>query len=91
MLAIMPVATRVARRRVELVVTEQGLDDADVGTALQKVGREAVAKRMHRHRLADARRLGRGVEQATELAGGDRPARPAVGNSQRCSGGTPVS
>ena len=69
----------VARRRIELVMTEQGLDDADVGAALQEVGREAVAERMHRHRLADARRLGRLVEQATELAGRHRTARPAAG------------
>src|ERR1700704_5906537 len=32
----------VARRRVELVVTQKRLDDADIGTVLEQMGREAV-------------------------------------------------
>ena len=38
----------VARRGIEPVITEQRLDDADVGAALQEVGREAVAQRVRR-------------------------------------------
>ena len=37
---------RVARRGVQFVVPQQRLDDADVGSAFQQVGREAVAQRV---------------------------------------------
>jgi len=37
---------RVARRGVELVVTQECLDDADIDAALEQVGRKAVAKRV---------------------------------------------
>src|SRR5205807_3696065 len=33
----------VARRRVELVVTQKRLDDADISAVLEQMGREAVA------------------------------------------------
>src|ERR1039458_4438391 len=63
---------RVARRGVQFVVTQQRLDDADIGAALEQVGREAVAQRMQRHALLDPGRVGRLMEQAAELAGGHR-------------------
>ena len=34
-------------------MTEQDLDDPDVGAALQKMGGKAMPKRVGRHRLAD--------------------------------------
>src|SRR5712692_10612074 len=70
---------RVARRRVQLVVTQERLDDSDIGAALEQVGREAVAHRMQRHALLDLGRVGRLVEQAAELAGGHRLAGLAAG------------
>ena len=52
---------RVARRRRQVGMSEQDLDDADVGTALQKMRGEAVAQRVHRHALGQA---GRGASRA---------------------------
>src|SRR6476619_90657 len=43
--------TRVARRRLQLVVTQQRLDNSNIGAALEQVGREAVAQRVQRHGL----------------------------------------
>ena len=39
---------RVARRRRQIVVPEQNLDDPDVGSVLEKMRREAVAQRVQR-------------------------------------------
>src|ERR1700674_4048567 len=69
----------VARRRIQLVVTQQRLDDSNIGTALEQVGREAVAQRMERHALADSGRIGGLMEQAVELAGRHRLAGPLAG------------
>src|SRR5271170_6218980 len=69
----------VARRRVQFVVTQKRLDFANIGTALEQVGREAVAQRMQRHALPDPGRIGRLMEQAVELAGGDRLAALGAG------------
>jgi hypothetical protein len=51
---------------------QQRLDDADIGAALEQMGREAVAQRMQRHALLDPGRVGRLMEQAAQLAGGHR-------------------
>src|SRR5581483_1254332 len=48
----------VAGRRLELVVSEQRLDDADIRAALKQMGGEAVARRMQRDRLAQPRSFG---------------------------------
>jgi hypothetical protein len=45
----------VARCRRQIIVTEQNLDDPDVGSVLQEMGREAVAQRVHRHSLGQSR------------------------------------
>ena len=45
---------RVARRARQVGVTQQHLDDADVGAVLQQVGGEAVPQRVHRHPLRKA-------------------------------------
>lgn len=46
---------RVARRRRQIVVAEQDLNDPDIGSVLQEMGREAVAQRMHRHAFGQTR------------------------------------
>ena len=83
--------TGVARRGIELVVTEQRLDDADISAALQEVGGKAMAQRMERHRLGDpgaaAASWNRRLNWRVVIARLSR--RP--GNSQRSVGGTPRS
>src|SRR5437763_5361239 len=44
----------VERRRVELLVSQQNLDDADIGLLLQEVGGKAVPQRMNADTLGDA-------------------------------------
>src|ERR1700731_1893036 len=63
---------RVARCGVELFVTEESLNDADIGSAFEQMGRKTVAQRMQRHRLLDASRLSRLVKQTIELPGRHR-------------------
>src|SRR5471032_2801121 len=58
----------VERRGVELLVSEQHLDDADVDLLLEQMGGEAVAQRVQRDALVDACRLSRGVAGTVELA-----------------------
>jgi hypothetical protein len=71
-------------------MTQQRLDNSNVGTTLEQVGREAVAQRVQRHGFFDPGRVGRLVEQAAQLAGGHRLAalvarkQPAFGHG--CSG-----
>src|SRR6266849_1867534 len=62
----------VAGRRLELLVSEQRLNDANVPTAFEQMGREAVAKRMQRDRLAQRRGFGGLLEQSTELTRSQR-------------------
>src|SRR5712671_4612398 len=69
---------RVARRRVELVVTEESLNDADIGPTFEQMGRKTVAQRMQRHRLLDASRVSRLVKQTIELPGRHRLSRLAA-------------
>src|SRR4030081_2438116 len=80
---------RVARRRVELVVTEESLNDADIGPTFEQMGRKTVAQRMQRHRLLDASRGSRLVNRrlSCRVVIGFPGLRP--GNNQRCSCGTP--
>src|SRR5215831_20520880 len=44
----------VERRRIELLVSEQHLDDADIGLLLQKMGGKAVPQRVNTDTLGDA-------------------------------------
>src|SRR5258708_21096718 len=60
---------RIARCRIQLVVTQKRLDDSNISTALEQVRREAVAQSMQRHRLLDPGGVGRLVQQAAQLAG----------------------
>ena len=59
---------RVARRRVQLVVAEQSLDQPDIGAALEQMRGKAVAQRMQADALPDAGSFRRLMEQAAELA-----------------------
>jgi hypothetical protein len=61
---------RVARRGVQFIVAQQRLDDSNIGAALQKVGREAVAQRVQRHALPNPGFIGRLMEQSAQLASG---------------------
>src|ERR1700680_3856233 len=45
--------TGVERRRIELLVPEQHLDDADVGLVLEQVGGKAMPQRVQGHGLVD--------------------------------------
>ena len=82
----------VARRGLQVAVAEQGLDDADVGAALQQMRGEAVPQRVHRHPLvqpgcgaggaAGGMQRGR-VQRVLRIAAGEQPVRrprqPPVG------------
>src|SRR5712692_5834175 len=70
--------TRVARCRVELLVTEESLNDPDIGPTFEQMGRKTVAQRMQRHRLLDAGRVSRLVKQTIELPGRHRLSRLAA-------------
>ena len=57
---------------VELGVSEQDLDHADVDVLLQQMRGEAVAQRVRRDPLPDPGGLGGGMDGAVELARGER-------------------
>src|SRR5271157_4578825 len=61
---------RVKRRRVELGVAEQHLDDTDVDILLQKMGRKTVPQRVQGDALVDLCQLGGHVADAVQLARG---------------------
>ena len=68
----------IERRGVELGVTEQHLDHADIDVLLEQVGGEAVPQGVQRDALVDLRHLGGGVTGAIELARGHRLGRIAA-------------
>src|ERR1039458_466831 len=51
---------------------QQRRDDANIGAALEQMGREAVAERVQRHALLDPGRVGRPLEKPAQVAGGHR-------------------
>src|SRR6516162_4930268 len=55
-------------RRIELLVSEQNLDDADIGLLLQEVGGKAVTQRMNADALGDAGTPGCQANDAMQLA-----------------------
>src|SRR6516165_11271786 len=55
-------------RRIELLVSEQNLDDADIGLLLQEVGGKAVTQRMNADTLGDAGAPGCQANDAMQLA-----------------------
>src|SRR5580658_6211315 len=62
----------VERGRLELGVSEQHLDHADVDVLLEQMGGEAVPQGVWRHALGDARQVLGGGDGAVELTGGHR-------------------
>src|SRR5215472_7432428 len=58
----------VERRRIELLVSEQHLDDADIGLLLQKMGGKAVPQRVNTDTLGNAGALGCHANEPVELA-----------------------
>ena len=72
----------VTRRGRQMLMAEQYLDRADIGSGFEQVGRKAVAQGMDAHGLSELRRLAsvpaRPVERA--CVGGRLSSRP--GNSQ---------
>ena len=51
---------------------QQRHDDADIGAALEQMGREAVAERVQCHALLDPGHVGRPTEKVAHLAAGHR-------------------
>src|SRR6267378_4036245 len=68
----------IERRGVELGVTEQHLDDADIDVLLKQMGGEAVPQGVQGDAPVDLRYLGGGVTGAIELARGHRLRRVAA-------------
>ena len=60
--------TGVARRRVQLGMSKQSLDQSDIGAALEQMRGKAVAQRMQADTLPDAGSVHCLMEQAAELA-----------------------
>src|SRR3954447_6053772 len=58
----------VKRRRVELLVSEQNLDDADIGLLLQEMGGKAVAQGVNADPLGDAGAPGCQANDPMQLA-----------------------
>src|SRR5262244_2141432 len=69
----------VAGRRLQLLMSEQRLNHANVRAALKQMGCEAVAKRMQRERFTQPRCFRCLLEQPSELACRQRPRFTATG------------
>src|SRR5206468_4919586 len=70
----------VERRRIELLVSEQDLDDADIGLLLQEMGGKAVPQRVNADTLGNAGTPRRQANDPVELARTRVP--PAVARKQ---------
>src|SRR5215472_14516035 len=57
----------IERCRLQLLVPEQYLNDADIDLLFEQVGGEAVSQRMHGHVLLNLGILGSGMDGAIEL------------------------
>src|SRR5579859_144022 len=71
--------TGIKRRRVELGMSQEDLNDPDVDVLLEKMRSEAVTQGVGRHALADAGRFRRLMDGAIDLAGRDRLGNAATG------------
>src|SRR3984885_7572269 len=71
---------RVARRRRQIVVAEQNLDDPDVGSVLQQMRREAVAQRMQSNTLRQPAALTADRQAACSTVGSIERAPSRPGN-----------
>ena len=72
-------------------MSQERLNDSDVGPAFEQVGRKAVTQRVECHGLLDAGRLGCLMEQAVQWRVVIGLPRLLPGNSQRSSIGVPAS
>src|SRR5215469_6576614 len=72
-------------RRVELLVSEQHLDDADIGLLFQKMGGKAVPQRVNTDTLGNAGALGCHANEPVELAPTDVLS-PVAGEQPRLAG-----
>ena len=61
------VATCVEHGRVQLRMSEQDLDQTNVGLLLEQVGSEPVPQRVRRHPLLDLSHVGSSMNGASEL------------------------
>ena len=64
--------TSIERRGIELGVTEQDLDHADVDVLLEQMGGKAVPQGVERYALLDLGHMGGGMAGTIELAGRER-------------------
>src|SRR6516164_4710191 len=78
----------VAGRSVEFSMTQERLDDTDIGAAFEQMRCKAVTQHMQRDVLPDPGGVDRLMEEAQELPCGHRLARPFAGEQptflQRC-------
>ena len=72
----------IENRGLDLLVSEQHLDDPDIDLLFQQVSCKRVSKRVHRHALVNPGRQRSSVHGAVELAGAQRLDRVEAGNSQ---------
>src|SRR6202011_2566218 len=70
---------RVARRRIELIMAKNGLNQTNIRAALQEMGGKAVPQRMQGNGLFNAGGVAGLMEEAVELACRQRLAVPASG------------
>src|SRR6267378_1945506 len=80
---------RVARRRIQFVVTQQCLDDSDISVVFEQVGREAVPCSVTFFLIPAASAVSWNRRLNWRVVIGLPGLRP--GNNQRSSSGTPVS
>ena len=79
----------IERGRHQAVVAEQDLDDPDVGSGLQQMGRETVAQGVQRHPFGEARFLDSSTASGVQGSRMDRPIRVAPGKQKRLWPGEP--
>jgi len=79
----------VARRALQVGVTEQNLDDADVGSVLQKMGGEAVPQGVRRHLFGKASRSAGGPAGGMQRGRFERPFLVAAGKQPALRAGKP--
>lgn len=62
---------RIESRRLQLAMSEQDLDDTDIGTVLQKMGGKAVPQGVRADTLVDTDHIGSFLNLAIKLPRGD--------------------
>ena len=80
----------IERRRVDLGMAEQDLDQANIGILLEQVGGKTVPQRVRRHGLLDPGHAGGGVNGAIELPRRHRQHRITAGEQPERRPGDPI-